>query len=232
MATKNYVPGTTVSCLLETRRPNKEGKYPVTLRINYKRFRKYYGLGIVLTREEFAKTRGDKPREPFKTIGKKIMDFRERAEEVIDQLSVFSFEEFEKRYFTSQNEDNCIFSAIKNYENSLSEAGRASTAYLYTCTLNSLKNFTRKETLEFDAITVDFLNKYEHWMLDNEKSKTTIGMYVRNLRVILNQAIANGWFKQEKYPFGKGKYLIPKGQNVKKYLTLQEVALLYQYKAI
>jgi hypothetical protein len=51
----------------------------------------------------------------------------------------------------------------------------------------------------------------------NGLSKSTIGIYLRPLRAIYNEAIEAGFAKGDKsYPFGRRKYQIPSGRNVKK----------------
>jgi integrase len=70
-------------------------------------------------------------------------------------------------------------------------------------------------------------------MLDNSKSQTTVGIYTRSLRVIYNYGIAKGIIKHdENYPFGKNKFIIPAGRNIKKALSLDEIKLIYNYNTI
>jgi integrase len=74
------------------------------------------------------------------------------------------------------------------------------------------------------------LKEYEEWMLKQDYSKTTIGIYIRSLRAIFNEAAENKIIKKEKcYPFGKRRYQIPTSRNVKKSLTLQDVGKIYKY---
>jgi integrase/recombinase XerD len=68
-------------------------------------------------------------------------------------------------------------------------------------------------------------------MLSNGNSVTTIGIYLRSLRTLFNNAIAEGMISKELYPFGKKKYEIPTGKNVKKALTLSDIELVYNYKS-
>lgn len=56
---------------------------------------------------------------------------------------------------------------------------------------------------------------------------------MRTLRSIYNYAISLGVIKRdESYPVGKRKYIIPAGRNTKKALTMQEVAMIYNHKTI
>ncbi len=68
-------------------------------------------------------------------------------------------------------------------------------------------------------------------MREQNLSKSTIGIYIRALRAIFNEADANGIIKKEKcYPFGKRKYRIPTSRNIKKALDLSDVQKIYYYQ--
>ncbi|MEJ7820917.1 MAG: tyrosine-type recombinase/integrase, partial [Chitinophagaceae bacterium] len=78
---------------------------------------------------------------------------------------------------------------------------------------------------------VTYLKEYEQWMLQQDYSKTTVGIYIRSLRTIFNEAAENKIIKKEKcYPFGKRRYQIPTSRNVKKALKLEDVAKIYRYQ--
>jgi hypothetical protein len=47
--------GITVSAFLDSRKANLKGKYPVKIRVTYRRERKYYSTGISLSSEEWEK---------------------------------------------------------------------------------------------------------------------------------------------------------------------------------
>ena len=65
-------------------------------------------------------------------------------------------------------------------------------------------------------------------MLGNGITKTTIGIYTRNLRSIYNYGISKNVIKKdENYPFGKRRYIIPSDSNKKKALTQNEVILIH-----
>jgi integrase/recombinase XerD len=52
-------------------------------------------------------------------------------------------------------------------------------------------------------------------------------MYLRALRAIIKVAIKQGLMSFDDYPFGKRKYIIPSGRNIKKALTIEEIAKIY-----
>jgi len=141
-------------------------------------------------------------------------------------------EEVKKRYSLFQEEHTrpgCIsFIFVKLIEKLLKEE-RIGTASQYQTTYTSLKNF--KGNVTFEEITVSYLVRYENWMLSKGRSKTTVGIYLRTLRTMFNEAIHENIVKRESYPFGRRKYRIPKGKNIKKALDIGDLQKIYYYNA-
>ena len=79
---------------------------------------------------------------------------------------------------------------------------------------------------------MEFLKEYERYLLDQGKFISTVGIYLRPLRPIVNEAIAEGFISKEFYPFGKRRYQIPASRNVKKALSLQEMGKIYHYQPL
>ncbi len=61
-------------------------------------------------------------------------------------------------------------------------------------------------------------------------SLTTVGMYLRTLRVVYNKAIRDGVIARESYPFGKSLYRIPVGNFHKKAINREDLHRLLNYK--
>ena len=100
---------------------------------------------------------------------------------------------------------------------SLEAEGRSGTQLYYNCALNSIEKFAGSKIL-FSEVTVEWLTKYEKFMLENRsytlngkeytekgRSFTTIGMYLRAIRTLMNEAIRSGIIKANQYPFGRDK---------------------------
>lgn len=83
--------------------------------------------------------------------------------------------------------------------------------------------------LTFPECTVDFLKEYESNMKREGKSISTIGIYLRHLRAIYNQAIQAGIVDQKRYPFGKNRFQIKAPGNIKKALTLEQIKSIIDY---
>jgi integrase/recombinase XerD len=227
------------SVMLDTRRGLKDGTFPVKLRLTYLRQRKYFPTPYNLTEEGFAKTQGAKPRGEFKTLQTKFQAIEQKAIKVIEKLPAFSFDAFEKKFLTDQVKDD-VFTAFRAHIERLTQEGRAGTADAYDCAYRSLLVYTKKKQLPYPAVTPDFLKAYEKWFLSprliegRKKAKsgslTTVGIYLRSLRAIFNDAIASGEVSPDLYPFGKRKYQIPAGRNVKKALPLSDIEKIFTYE--
>jgi integrase len=146
--------------------------------------------------------------------------------------SEFNYSIFHKK-FPILKEDyltkGTVFFSYSNFIKKILREGRISSAMYYHCSYVSLKKF--RGNVRFEEVTVSFLHEYENWLSRQNISKTTIGMYLRPLRTIFNEAIEEGIIKREKYyPFGRRKYRIPASKNTKKALDLADVKKIYYYK--
>ena len=67
----------------------------------------------------------------------------------------------------------------------------------------------------------DFIKSYESYLSNQNKSITTIGIYLRHIKSICNYAILKGIMKQEEYPFRN--YTIPSGRKNKRSLSSSDI---------
>lgn len=230
----------TVSLFLDTRRSKKTGTYPLKLRVTYIRQSKYYGFGVDLTENEFSLVTNQNAIKTIKDIAfkRKIQDTKlkcdtniVKANEIITKLIDFTFDRFEKKFFQHEQSREDVYAYYEVTIAQQKKEGRVGTASSYQSSLTSLKEF--KASLTFRDVTVSFLKDYEKWLLSNNKSITTVGVYLRPLRAIINTAIADGIISREThYPFGKRLYQIPTGRNIKKALTAAEMRLIIEYDSL
>lgn len=115
------------------------------------------------------------------------------------------------------------------YIKKLIHESRIGTAVSYQCSYTSLKKF--KGDVSFHAVTTSYLIEYESWLKNQNLSKATVGIYLRPLRAIFNEAIEEGLIKRDKcYPFGKRKYKIPTSKGRKKALELSDIQKIFFYE--
>lgn len=214
------------SITLDTRRKKKDGTYPVKLRVFFKTDKRRYSTGLNLTQEDFEKSYIDKPiLKVHKQINKQIRDLTTEVDEILENIGVFSYEKFESRIQTKSAE-NDLFSSFDLYINKLRKEKRISTANSYFQAKTSIQKFTSKKILPFEEVNSSFLRKYEAKMVEDGRSVSTVGIYLRYVRNLFNMAIKEDLVKMDYYPFGKGKYQIPNTPKTYKALTPEELKKL------
>lgn len=214
------------SVYLDEKRPKTNGLCSVKIKITYNRKRKYFTTGIDLSPEEFetvffGKRKTDKQKE----VKTKVEYFEAKANDVINMLSVFSFDAFEEHYLDQRNTADSVSFAFDKYINNLKLENRIGTMVTYESAKKSIVSFNKN--LTFAEITPTLLKKYENFMINKGSSISTVGIYLRSLRAIYN--LQN--IDKSVYPFGigKNKYTIPTSKNTKKALTLDEIGKIYNY---
>ncbi len=225
--------GITTAIILDKRFLRKSRKFAVKLRITYFREQRYFPVNVSMTEEEWMEANADKPPKKYKDDLIYFSEVERKALDIIKEMNVFSFAAFEKKFNKQPKSSSDIIALFEQYILKLKDEARIGTAISYNCALSSLKSYLatlRRKKLNFADLSSDFLLDYEHWMADKGNSGTTMGIYLRSLRTIVNNAIADGYMDKESYPFGKRKYQIPAGKNTKKALNLVDIAAIINYK--
>ncbi len=221
--------GVTVSSMLDDRRANKSGLFPVKIRVTYQRKRKYYATGKSLSIEDWARLPDTKVRS-LMSIRRNIENSFNIIRDIVEDLTSnaeFSFGELNIRL--GRGTSGAVHEAYLAKIESLKADGHIGNMKMYETFRKGILRFAG-ERLTFESITIDWLKRYERFLLDEGKSRTTIGMHFRTLRAIVNEARKNGIVKEKSYPFGKGRFEIQEGEGRKLALTLEQIGKIYQFK--
>lgn len=216
--------------ILDTRREKSNGKYPIKLRITVHRKRKYYGVGQEASVSEWEQLNSTSTKGRLRKRKQILTKIEEDALACCEKLQPFTFKSFEKSFFNNRIVFQSLKSAYESYIHRLTENNQHGTATAYQTAINTLLKY--KPDLSIEDIDVDFLRDFENWMLGKKKSITTVGIYLRSLRAILNMAKDNGIIKPEDYPFGRRKYIIPTGKNIKRALNIEDIKKIFNYPTL
>lgn len=176
---------------------------------------------------------------------------------ITELIDTFTFEAFSDRFTGRKkaSDPGNVFLRYAETIKDLEINNQFGTASSYDLSLKSLKAFIKHEKgkepekLYFKDVTVIWLRRYEAYMISEKPiilpdgtiktntdgnmmmkqglTRTTVGIYLRPLRAIFNTAIEANEIELGIYPFGKKKYVIPKGQKVKKALAKDQLKLLF-----
>lgn len=226
--------GVTGVSILDSRRKKQNGAYPVKYRITFQRKVVYYRSNIDLSTEEWLAV-SDPTQKGYNTHQakrdrKKIDDglslIRDHVTE-INKLKSFSFEELNNRMGRAVSQN--LITVFEQRIESAKREGKINTADWYKYAWNSIASFDSGK-ISFKSINLTWLQKYEKHLLTSGKSITTISMYLRALKSIMNIGLEQGLITPEDYPFGKKRYKIPTEKTRKLALTIEEIGLIFNYK--
>lgn len=220
--------GVVVSVLLDTRTVNKEGTYPVKIKVYFQGKPKYYPTGICMSTkeelEEVLESKSKKNIEIQDIIGKELSRILKNVDILVER-GTFSFSNLNnmlgKNIGGSLNE--MISTKIKELEN---EEKFGSSAF-YKGTLSLLKRYM-KHDVPIKEVTVEWLNGLEKFILKTA-NQTTVAMNMRNIRATMNIAKQVGVIRESDYPFGRGKYQIKEGSGKKKALNKKQLKAIAEY---
>jgi len=233
----------TVNLYLDTRRKKENRSFPIKIRVydgTTKKARLYTTDFDLIEKDYnriFFPDKGQRFRKEETEIREDLEGLKNYYSDKIKSLKIFTFEAFEKSIEIKSGDLSDAFYHYDAYIKQLKDSDRIGTASSYELSMKSLKSYLKakkgKEPIKllFQDITVKFLNDYETWMTTNNKSFTTVGIYLRGLRVIFNWAIELKNIEQDLYPFGVKRYEIPASTNPKKAFDSTQLQTLFQVKA-
>jgi integrase len=224
---KHVIHGVSVTSVLDRRRANANGEYPVRIVVHFQREKKYYTTGKACSEEVWERMPATKTKE-FIELRKEIQIVFELIKgHVVELLASDGFSLRNLDMSLRQGNGKTLGEFIKEKIAELRKAARIGTMESYISTLTNLKKFKGDDT-PVDKVTVEWLKKFEEFMA-RSRSITTIGINMRNIRAIMNGAIKHGYVKQSQYPFGIGKYEIKTSEGVKKALSEDQIKKIKRF---
>jgi integrase/recombinase XerD len=237
-------------------RRTKDDLCPVKLCVTHNRIQKYYSISkkindqkwLFLSVDDIEKVTSDSPRGKYRDIAFEFKRITDEAKVVIKKIDNFTFSQFEEKFFQKPTSWDNVFTAMIDHITGLKIEERFGYASSFESTLRAVKEFHEGKALKFncrdkvDARTNDYLSgkplyfvdisskwlkNFELWLYKEGKSKSTIGIYIRNIRVLFNIALRVHKINAE-YPFDNYKPKTASGR--KTALTAIQISLIANYK--
>ena len=182
-----------------------------------------------------------------------ILEYKFKAISIAKTIIPFDRDTFTEIFYRQNNQETTststdVFVCFKQYSEQLKKEDRYGTARAYETASSSLSAFCEAKLsqhkasrltgkskssvsvanpcLSFDKVTIDFLHHYEREMLQNNNSKSTVGMHLRALRAVYRKY---GNIQTPTYPFGNGKYTIPTAKKNKRALEREAIKKILGY---
>lgn len=218
----------TAAVFFDKAHPRKDGTCAISIRVIHERLSYLFPVKIRLSTDDFNEINTIKIPKKLQDVSIKINHRLKTALDIIKELDEdFTWERFREMFQSNKMSKVGLKELFEEHINNKKKYGSIKTAISYQTTYNSLSLY--RTDLELKDITQTFLKDYERFMLANNKSKTTIGIYLRSLRTIMNIAKEKRLLKEENYPFGRNRYQSPIGINEKLALDIEEIQQIKCY---
>lgn len=218
----------TVKLYLDTRRPRKNGDFPVKIMINHKgNF--LLGTEFYASEKEWdgvqysAKARNYRVRniqlrEILNKIENLIFDLEKRGR--LKTIQNSKLKELAQHELAGKRE-NLLF--IDYLDKFIETKARPGTKSIYNATRNKIELYDKNAT--FSTITQEWLLNFEKGLRDEGLKINYISLHLRNIRAVFNYAINNEYTNV--YPFRKFK--IKSEKTAKRAMKPQDLVALRDY---
>ena len=206
-----------ISLFLDTRRADKEGRYPLKIRLSYQRHKKqvqkYVPTGLRIFEEEW---------DGKKVIGRFAKTYNPLLSHKVAELTLACATDKNTPISLSKKSPS-FFRIARQYQAERSNG----TSAIIDNTLSAVKRFSPSEELRIDQITEPWLMDFEAFRRKEGVSVNTISINLRDIRTLYNYAIAKGYAEYEKYPFRR--FRIKKEPSRKRALSVEQLINLRDY---
>jgi integrase len=225
----------TVKVILFTSKTLANGDHPIMIKITKNRIRKHISIGLSCPLKYWDKAKElPKHNHPNRT---EIIGLVNKFEkEFSDKIQEFSFRQ--KEYTIDQLVDVVLRNAksmvvaeyIDHLVATLREEKRLGTASSNNDCKLMLFKFHANKNLTFQEIDYSFLIKWESYMRKNSFKETSMAVYFRTLRSIINKAIKEDVIPKSCYPFDQFKVSKFDLTTKKRALTKEEMMKIANYE--
>lgn len=211
---------------------NKEGLYPVIMRVIKERKSKIISLGMECNLKDWDEVNKEfkKSHPNYIQRNRVLLKLKEKALKIIDDFTIeevdFTLNQFEEKFRGGKSSKVTVSEFWLEKVQDLNVAGRTGNARAYKDVYNSFFKFCTNKNLVFREITATSLDKYETYLRSNNNSDGGIGIKMRTIRALYNYAIKNGIVDKKYYPFNNFKISKFKAKGVKKALRKEDIKLM------
>lgn len=125
-----------------------------------------------------------------------------------------------------------VYLGFTNYISKLKKEDRYSYSKSIQATLTNIKSYNDNKKLKFTSIDPQWLENYQTQRVKREgKSISSVGVDLRNLRTIYNQAKNQNESLKFKYPFGNNKFSIPESDVKNVSLSKDDINKIRDYSS-
>lgn len=240
----------TVALTLDTRYKDEENKYHASVRFTINGDRYYFHLGYKYTAEEFdainksdGRGRGGNQSQNFVDRIRLVEIYNQYVDLVRDMSNKGTLKSVDNiravltgrtsTYGSKDDKEQPYANTFIGLWNEIISKRKASTAETYRNARDCFMKSGVYEARDGYNVDVDKINAWVAYMKERRYSQSTIGFYLRAIRVVFKQCIKKGYMLQRDYPFDatdSTMVKIPSGNSRKEdFLTVDQMTALYEF---
>ena len=217
-----------IKAVLDIRRALASGLFRVKVRIIHNRKAYYLPTAFDFSKEQFSKIMSDYARDRNKYMRNQIESEVAKVRDIVLSLEGFDIHMVKRIYSEKEDQNISLVDYTMQLVEDLHRQNRIRYAHSFS---NAVRSWSvHDKQVNWKSINARWLEDYETAMIEKGLSATSIGIYLRALRRVINDGIEKGYFDQKNYPFGRRKYQIPAGRNIKKAMTKDEIKKFWKYQ--
>ena len=209
---------TSVKLMLNKSRILNNGSYPLVFQVIHNRRKKLLYTGYRMKEEVFDESEGKIMNGVGSTftatevvkMNRELRKMRNRIDTRIRQLErtreEFTVEDIlAQSAFGTGKPQFYLLRYINAQIERKQELKKVGMAAAYKSTRSSLAKFISRPDVRMSEVDSAFVRRYEDFLYSNGSSGNTVSYYLRNLRSLYNQAVADGYHPRGEYPFAKAQ---------------------------
>lgn len=210
--------------------------HPIILRVIKDRKIKVITLGLECSENDWdeVNSKFKKSHPNYIQRNRLLLKLQEKALKIIDDYQLneedFSLEMFEEKFRGKEISKMTVSEFWIEKIQDLEKAGRIGNAKAYKDTYTSFYKFVKNDKLTFKQLDILLLSKYETYLRSIGNTNGGIGIKMREIRAVYNDAIKKGVTKQGNYPFRDYKIGHFKSKGDKQALTIDEMKRFLQFE--
>lgn len=214
-----------IKVLLKKNKQNKDGTYPVYLRVTKGRSTKFISLGVKLSTSQWDDKEQRVKKNHPNSVRMNALISKKRAEAEAEALDLtlegrsFNEHTFEQVKGRSKYD---LFQFADKYVENLQATGKIGTYRRAKYTIEKLKAYHGNETLLFHEFNLQFLKNYEEHLVQIGNKVNTIHSNLKLIRTIVNNAVNEKLLKRDNNPFYSFK--LKSESTERAYLTEEELS--------
>ena len=209
------------------KKKNKEGKYPLALRITKDRKSSFVHLGHHIQESFWDEAKGRvKKSHPNSVrlnnfLTKKLTEAEDNLLDLEVQKNDVSSGAIKSKIRGSK--DTSFFTWADTYLDNLKKQGKYNRYSSDKNRVNAFKAYLNDGDISFKQITLTLLNNYRVYLKTKNLAAQTIVNYLTVIQTLFNQAIKEGVVDSKYYPFGRDKIVLKAPRSMKIGLSSDDV---------